>query len=416
MRSADAEALAKQLFISRIRSQGPVYLHAESAEPLLKQAQNVIAEIRPGETERDLLAPSAWHALICLWWLAKRAATKDVRTPPFNKISMGSRSIFRGQKAHYTLAPSIRRNRDEDRLFHEVAVYLIWITLNELLESSPDRLLQVLYSSVTLEEATCIAQHYKTNKGPKTFLMDWSFDPLIACHFATRHALDGELDDAAVYILSFDQALRSGMKILGPPVFAGRLYDQKGLFLDAKGTAQDLDPTQVLRLRFPTQKCVEIPWAEARPYDPLEMDSFVETVIERSLRCAMELTPQQRMALLSGSESRNEGALLEIGRGIQLVAPWQAAVNLLMPSSDRSNEVRLIENMLVRFLDWAAFRARLDGESSDFFYDSGPLKLLAQSSPSIFVTLAKTTAMLVSAGKKPDKRVEKLLQTIQPKA
>jgi hypothetical protein len=344
--------------------------------------------------------------------MAKRAATQETVERPLDRVFWGSRLIFRGQKTRYTLAPSIRRESEEDRVFHKTAIHLLWTALNELLHKSPDQLLQRFWDSITLQEAACIAQHYKLNKGPQTFLLDWSFDPFIAVHFATRHAYRNEADEAAVYIMSFKQAASHQMAIVAPPLFAGRLYDQAGLFLDCEAASQDLDPQHVLKVRFPVDSCVELPKVANRPYDPLEPDPFWGSLIGRITGYAASLTEQQCRTLLSAPELQIAKIANEISKDMQLVAPWSAAVARLMSSADRLNEIKLIENMIVRFLDWVAFRARLDGAKSCYYYDPEPLKELALTSPSLFHVLAKTSKVLLSLGRQTDQRVILIMQAL----
>lgn len=201
IKSGEVETLAHQLFASRAKSQGPIYCHKLSATNLLEKAQEVIAEVGVGSNNLELTAPSAWHALIFLWWGAKRAATTKTVEGPFDAVFLRNRFVFRGQKADYDLAPSIRRGSQDEVLQHRLAARLLRASLVCLLRRSPDLLLRTFFESVSQREADCIAQHYKLEAGPRTFLLDWSFDPYVAIHFGTPHARSSESDDAVVHAL-----------------------------------------------------------------------------------------------------------------------------------------------------------------------------------------------------------------------
>jgi hypothetical protein len=82
-------------------------------------------------------------------------------------------------------------------------------------------------------------------------------------------------------------------------------------------------------------------------------------------------------------------------------------------SFDRSNEIRFIENMIVRYIEWLAFHATLDQVTPRFYYDADILSMFARMSPEVFCVLAKTREVIESMGGKPDVRVSMIMQTIK---
>lgn len=107
-----------------------------------------------------------------------------------------------------------------------------------------------------------------------------------------------------LYMLSFKQAVDLGAVLIAPPLFAGRLYDQKGLFLDVETRPQPLDPRTILRIRFPVDKCVELPGVEGRPYDPLEPEPFLNLLLTRILYYIGNLNQRHGEVLMSAPDDR----------------------------------------------------------------------------------------------------------------
>lgn len=412
--SDEARALAEQMFTRRKHSQGPIYVYDARdahASELLERAQDVVGEIQGGLTNHELVAPSAWHALIFLRWLAKRVATAEEVKRPFDEAFLQSRVVFRGQKIRYDLSPTIHRIAEGERRYHQAAARILCASINELLRRTPDLFLRAFFPSVSQLEADCVLQHYRSSTGPGTPLLDWSFDPLTAVHFATRHALSRESDEAAVYILSFKQTLSLNLTLAVPPLFAGRPYDQVGLFLNIKGTSK-LDDSKVLRIRFPVASCVEFPGPEGSAYDPLMPNALFDTLIARSLAYVKKLDPQKCEEVIAtlAADIRCPEAVLD---GMQLIAPWRSVLPAYTKVPEQFREITFVQEMIIRFMDWVGFRANLKDSPPLYYYDTQTLSILARTSPAVFHLLAKTREHLLSKGRQSDVRVGMIMDAVK---
>lgn len=172
---------------------------------------------------REWRAPSIWHAVL---WLRDLAAwnqfcrpDQDPLTPVFKDSPPGA-FLFRGQRnAAWSLTPSILRLNPVETARNAFAV-LRFILANMHLQSQAETPLSLADAFVGA------AQHY----GLPTWYLDFSVDPLSAAFFASDNACHGE--EAAIYWLSLEQALRHGAKLILAPFWVERVYAQLGCFLD----------------------------------------------------------------------------------------------------------------------------------------------------------------------------------------
>ena len=86
------------------------------------------------------------------------------------------------------------------------------------------------------EAYTAVAQHY----GIATDFLDWTADPHVAVHFASKDGLADSGNPAAVYGLQFNVARMIGGRIFLPHPWADRVYLQQGMFIDISESAPEL--------------------------------------------------------------------------------------------------------------------------------------------------------------------------------
>ena len=133
---------------------------------------------------------------------------------------------FRGQNAIYdTITPSLYRLKPEERIEYDWA--FVWFhTAISAWHSSFFRYHdgELDEGGVEHEAAIGVAQHYQL----ATFLVDWSWDPLVAMAFAISGLQEGE--KGAVYLRNFGKGLDQNNNVLLPPLFAKRVWRQRGFF------------------------------------------------------------------------------------------------------------------------------------------------------------------------------------------
>ena len=133
---------------------------------------------------------------------------------------------FRRQNAIYdTIIPSLYRLKSEERIEYDRA--FVWFHAavsawhNSFFRNHNGELAE---GGVEHEAAMGVAQHYQL----ATFLVDWSWDPLVAVAFAISGLQEGE--KGAAYFRDFGNGLDRNHNFLLPPQFAKRVWRQRGFF------------------------------------------------------------------------------------------------------------------------------------------------------------------------------------------
>jgi hypothetical protein len=184
----------------------------------LRSLRNVV-QVGPKEWK----APSIWHAVL---WLRDLAAWNQLGRPDQAPLTRAFKDsppgafLFRGQRnATWSLTPSIFRLSPVETAHNSLAV-LRFLLANMHLQYQAE-------VPLSLGDAFIgAAQHY----GLPTWYLDFSVDPLSAAFFASDNAREG--DDAAIYWLSLEEAVRHGAKLVLAPFWVERVYAQLGCFLD----------------------------------------------------------------------------------------------------------------------------------------------------------------------------------------
>jgi len=201
-----------------------------------------VEQIKP----REWRAPSIWHATL---WLRDLAAWNRIGRPSQPGLSKAFEDalpgpfLFRGQRnADWPLTPSILREPALERERYGLAI-MRFILAGEQLSSQAE-------IPVSMAEAFIgAAQHYDL----PTWFLDFSVDPISAAFFASDKAVQGE--EAAIYWLPMDAALRLGAKVILAPFWVERLYAQLGCFLDRSSLIDTPDSdelvTECYRIVFP---------------------------------------------------------------------------------------------------------------------------------------------------------------------
>jgi len=282
-------------------------IDAESNSWELQAAIGAAAsELMPTETE--IFAPSATAAAAWLLEVAHLNALGQ-RLPsstwPFNvdRFPYDQNNLvgFRGQKRAYTtIKPTLYRKPLAQRRIHTEAAK--WFkaaasawhnTYFRYSDGSSDD------GGLGVESAVGMAQHY----GLGTFLVDWTWDPLVAMAFASADLKPGEF--GAVYLFDFgaENPPRS-YNVLLPPTLAKRVWRQRGLFhchpappeqwdnpilkdIIGEDARLQSETEAYLRVVFPAQP-LDIEWAKYRvselKEDPLEFSALADWCIDVASR------------------------------------------------------------------------------------------------------------------------------------
>ena len=200
---------------------------------LLTLAENV------GQTEMQVTAPSASHAaawLLCVQdasaW-GKVGERPDIQQPYFDvagESGLGPNVLiaFRGQAAKYeSIVSTLGRLKKSERIewdrafmwFH-AAVSAWYNTHFRYLNGKRDN------GGIDSEAALGLAQHYQL----PIFVLDWTWNPMIAMAFALAGVSPGQEAVVCVRYCGDGSRPTESHNVLLPPTFARRPWRQRGLF------------------------------------------------------------------------------------------------------------------------------------------------------------------------------------------
>lgn len=188
--------------------------------------------------ERTIQILSAHHARA---WLRLGLVLRNLPgfTIPDDRFNaaLNAPFILRGQRDYrWPLRPSLYRRppgttarnaiqarEDAERLLR-VFEFVLEVHLHAFV-GMDDPGLRFTMSKLALRAT---AQHY----GLATPLLDWTTDPDVAITFACGRDVREGPEVSAVYLLPFTELRRFDGRVILPPYFVERLYQQHGLFLD----------------------------------------------------------------------------------------------------------------------------------------------------------------------------------------
>jgi hypothetical protein len=259
----------------------------DAVEKIVAAASNVQ---RDPTDPRCWLAPTSHDAVA---WLVA-VSNANANNAGYDRVDRPSIAAFgnligyRGQAGHYaTVTPTLYRGKTEEEQFtHDRA--FSWFA--GALGGWHDRNFRYLSGGtdcdLELEALIGAAQHYRL----ATFLVDWSFDPLVAAFFAVDKQTVG--GTGTVLIQRFASGARTTYSALLPPPFLSRVWRQRGLFAwhcssdTSLPSAHETEVKYYDRVQFPISVS-DVEWATRwHPYyyeDPLKLESIAEWSINVSL-------------------------------------------------------------------------------------------------------------------------------------
>jgi hypothetical protein len=193
--------------------------------------QQAMAKAVTRHDDHSWKAPDAAHALA---WLRIEIYGMDLFTTKGAESDKGTeyhttKRIFRGQgDSCWKIQPGIFRLDLEDRVLEEKAA-TIFSKVVENLFSMVNHATEDNWPPLNLKSGKAVAQHY----GLFTPLVDWTVNPCVAVDMATNIVKEDKKQYAAVYWINFKDVEELGIEIILPPVFAYRLYLQRGFFTNA---------------------------------------------------------------------------------------------------------------------------------------------------------------------------------------
>jgi hypothetical protein len=226
-------------------------LSEENGRDFFKLSAELIRQV----DRKDDLAFEAPSASLAALWLLRCAHANALGLTYGKKLIVDqlfeNRLLgFRGQASRYEkLTPSLFRMPLDKRRMRDVAFPWFHAAISAW-HSAHFRYLcgRGEDSGVEFEAALGAAQHYDLG----SFLIDWTWDPLVALAFAIHGASPGE--SVTVYLRQFWSGGNRSYNVLLPPSFLERVWRQRGFFSWHPVPPEYLNDPVVLRIggKIPT--------------------------------------------------------------------------------------------------------------------------------------------------------------------
>lgn len=117
-----------------------------------------------------------YHAALCMIYSTRNGSLRWAESPDRCRL-------FRGQRAEWAIMPSLFRGpRDEAAIAEEIARTTVLV-----------RRIQRSLAQASETQAVALAQHYSLEAGVRTWMIDTTWDPFVALHFASADGAAGEI-------------------------------------------------------------------------------------------------------------------------------------------------------------------------------------------------------------------------------
>jgi hypothetical protein len=220
------------------------------------------------------------------------------------------------------------------------------------------------------EAAIGAGQHY----GLATHLIDFTLDPLVATFFAADSEQTNLGPEAAVYWLPLYHAYELGAKVVIPPYWVERLYQQHGCFVDGYQLPGGI------KLK---DECFSIQFPRDRSYCSSEFGNVDSRLYPESLWLQKAVHWAQDAAERSGLPNVRHADAETLAADLVRFA---GEPDFIVGSLDFSNAVKQL-SLLVDLVEWLSLSLNESNGEPKLNMDCQVVNALAQQNPGVFAAV-----------------------------